>query len=375
MPDPRLAAVCDAALPTILAAPLGRLADGGRSARSTDTGARWDHVAALTGALDAMGCRDDAALLLARAAVNHAAAAPVRGARSMAASGASWLVTAFASHLRARPDRAFAGAVAETTAQIVAATLGRLGTGDDGSDVLAVPGGVEGVLRDAAEVLEAAGEVRAARRARRTAERQHEAHPMRGAAAPRLPPGREVDVVARALSARLALLEGDIDSAWRTLDVLLDAVSPTGAWPRSLALDEHATVGESHCVAATAAVAWLAVSLLGRADTGGVHLLGVVPERWLGQRIEVHGVVTERGVVGCAVRWHGERPALLWDVEVLDGDQGELVVDAVGLDPTWQGAGPRGEALLAPVDLPDQPARGAVISGLQIGRTTAGGGR
>ena len=231
------------------------------------------------------------------------------------------------------------------------------------------------MLRDAAEVLEAAGEVRAARQALRTAERQQDAPPARSTATPRLPPGREVDVVARALSARLALLEGDVDSAWRTLDVLLDAVSPTGAWPRRLTLDEGASAEESDCVAATAAVAWLAADLLGRADTGGVHLLGVVPERWLGQRIEVHGVVTARGVVGCAVRWHGERPALLWDVEVLDGDQDELVVDAVGLDPTWQGTGPRGEALLAPVDLPDQPAHGAVISGLQIGRTTAGGGR
>ncbi len=181
--------------------------------------------------------------------------------------------------------------------------------------------------------------------------------------------------MSRALSARLALLEGDVDSAWRTLDVLLDAVSPTGAWPRSLTLDEGHRRGESHCVAATAAVAWLAGALLGRADADGVHLLGVVPERWLGQRIEVHGLVTELGVVSCAVRWHGERPALLWDVEVPDGDRDELVVDAVGLDPAWRGTGPRGEALLAPVDLPEQSARGAVISGLQIGRTTAGGGR
>ena len=74
VPDPRLAAALDAALPTILAAPLGRLADGGRSGRCPESTTRWDHVAALAGALDAMGCLDDAALVLARAAAHHAAA-------------------------------------------------------------------------------------------------------------------------------------------------------------------------------------------------------------------------------------------------------------------------------------------------------------
>ena len=39
-----------------------------------------------------------------------------------------------------------------------------------------------------------------------------------------------------------------------------------------------------------------------------------IPRRWLGSNFEVHGVPTgPRSTVGFAVRWHGERPAVLWE--------------------------------------------------------------
>ena len=52
---------------------------------------------------------------------------------------------------------------------------------------------------------------------------------------------------------------------------------------------------------------------------------------------------TMNGKVSWAVRWHGDRPALLWEVE--NGSE-DLVIMSPGLDPAFRGSGPRGEALL-----------------------------
>ena len=49
------------------------------------------------------------------------------------------------------------------------------------------------------------------------------------------------------------------------------------------------------------------------------------------------------GVLSYAVRWHGERPALLWD-----GPPG-TTVRVPGLDPGWRSDDAAGEALLGPV--------------------------
>jgi hypothetical protein len=91
-------------------------------------------------------------------------------------------------------------------------------------------------------------------------------------------------------------------------------------------------------------------------DTGGaLALLPGFPMAWAGQPIEVHDLPTRRGHLSFAVRWHGERPALLWDVgqPAADGRPAEppsdLVVRAPALDPAWTGHGPAGEALLRPV--------------------------
>jgi hypothetical protein len=43
------------------------------------------------------------------------------------------------------------------------------------------------------------------------------------------------------------------------------------------------------------------------------------------------------------VRWHGDRPALLWSVPA--GTR----ISAPGLDPEWSSADPQGEALLGGV--------------------------
>jgi hypothetical protein len=81
----------------------------------------------------------------------------------------------------------------------------------------------------------------------------------------------------------------------------------------------------------------------------GLALLSRYPEDWHGQGIEVHDAPTRFGRMSFAVRWHGERPALLWELE----GQGRLT--APGLDDTWSTTEARGEALLAPVLPPGTP--------------------
>jgi hypothetical protein len=85
-------------------------------------------------------------------------------------------------------------------------------------------------------------------------------------------------------------------------------------------------------------------------------LCPVVPDTWLGQGWEVHDLPTRQGRLSYAVRWHGERPALLWDLE--RGERiGTVRLAAPGLDSVWTSDEARGEALLPPVALPPPPER------------------
>jgi hypothetical protein len=83
-------------------------------------------------------------------------------------------------------------------------------------------------------------------------------------------------------------------------------------------------------------------SLLVQEHDAGVALFTDWPREWLGQPIDVRDAPTRLGPVSCSVRWHGERPALLWE-----GPEGTTFT-APGLDSTWSSSEPRGEALLEP---------------------------
>jgi hypothetical protein len=105
---------------------------------------------------------------------------------------------------------------------------------------------------------------------------------------------------------------------------------------------------------------------------GSVAAVPLAPPSWLGQAIEAHDVPTSHGRFSFAVRWHGERPALLWELEPHDDPGvaaavaalGPFVVRAPGLDPRWSSTEQRGEALLAaPPGAPAQPAAEADPSG------------
>ncbi|HEY5171120.1 MAG TPA: hypothetical protein VIK54_05275 [Acidimicrobiia bacterium] len=62
---------------------------------------------------------------------------------------------------------------------------------------------------------------------------------------------------------------------------------------------------------------------------------------WLGVPIAAHGVPLRHGLCSLALRWHGARPALLWEAPI------GSTVRAPALDPTWSSNEPVGETLLA----------------------------
>jgi hypothetical protein len=151
-----------------------------------------------------------------------------------------------------------------------------------------------------------------------------------------------------ALEARLAAGE---PAAVSELEALVGEASLTGAW---------AGVGASgraigHDLAASAA-AVLAIRALLVADgsdgSGGLALLPTLPPSWYGGGIELHDAPTAHGRLSYAVRWHGPRPALLWELEPHEG-AGPVRLTAPGLDPAWSSTEARGEALLAEVAPPE----------------------
>jgi len=62
---------------------------------------------------------------------------------------------------------------------------------------------------------------------------------------------------------------------------------------------------------------------------------------WLGQSVAAHDIPTRAGLCSFALRWHGARPALLWDMPP------GTTVRAPALDPAWSSNEPVGDTLLA----------------------------
>jgi hypothetical protein len=129
------------------------------------------------------------------------------------------------------------------------------------------------------------------------------------------------------------------------LDELLRAASPTWTWPAD---------GTGHDLGANAALLAAVRHRLVREVAGGLALSPDVPDAWLGQGWEVHGLPTAHGRLSYAIRWHGERPALLWELEPHAGLP-PVRLTAPALDPGWSSTEPEGEALLAAVAVPERP--------------------
>ena len=160
--------------------------------------------------------------------------------------------------------------------------------------------------------------------------------------------------------------------AFGRLEALVSVVSPTLNWPTFMHPQlRTGTNGTGHDLVVGGLFARTLLRLLvdvpdsGAADSGldivgssasggkpssasaSLRLAARWPAAWLGQPVEVHDVPTRIGTVSWAIRWHGERPALLWDVVPHNSDADPPSVTAPGLDPAFSASGWRGEALLA----------------------------
>ncbi len=155
--------------------------------------------------------------------------------------------------------------------------------------------------------------------------------------------GPEVDAALEACE-RLALTAGDDRavgdiSKLRARRVRDGRVAPDAGRPASFSdVRRGASVGR------------FVAQIEQRIADGGRLLSAGIPHRWLGANFEVHRIPTgPRSTVSFAVRWHGERPAVLWEQH---GDLQQL--SAPGVDPEWSTLEASGEALWAP---PPQPTR------------------
>ena len=147
---------------------------------------------------------------------------------------------------------------------------------------------------------------------------------------------------------------------------LIGRGAPVWAWPELVhPRSGGGCAGEGHHAASTAAVLQFARRLAVHEPGAGLALLPAVPDAWLGQPIEAHDLPTSYGRLSFAVRWHGERPALLWELEghetaevarAVAAASGPFTITAPGLDPSWSSTDLRGEVLLAsPGRVPGPP--------------------
>ena len=159
-----------------------------------------------------------------------------------------------------------------------------------------------------------------------------------------------VTAAARRLRAQL------VAGAAGVADVLsLLRVGLPGAVADVVDADGHAGGHRGLDPAAVAARLGLLLDLLVVEGPDGPVLLPRWADTWFGQACEAHRVRTRWGQVSFAVRWHGARPAILWEVEPGDGVDRDAppVLRAPGLDPAWEDRRWEGEALLAEVPVPE----------------------
>ncbi|HEY5154236.1 MAG TPA: hypothetical protein VIJ47_05845 [Acidimicrobiales bacterium] len=156
--------------------------------------------------------------------------------------------------------------------------------------------------------------------------------------------------------ARAELAAGD-SAALERFAWVLSVVSPTWTWPEVVhPRTGDGSAGAGHDPATGAEVLRFVRDLLVREVGDGLALCSVLPAGWRGQGLEVHDAPTAYGRLSFALRWHGARPALLWDLDLHPG-VGPVVLTAPGIDPGWRATEAKGEALLAaPVATPEPPA-------------------
>lgn len=348
LPSPRLTEAVEANLCHLLVAGPGvAMASGeGRGSSLADG-------ALLVGVLDRYGYADEAAEVLASYPARQRRDGSFAGA-DVGGEGAA--LHALAEHWRLHRDDQSIEEIEPVVAGAAEAIVRRSG----GPAV--TPWDARGLLA-AADVLDALGEEDAASDARRA----HDRVVARLAAAPDLfvdadagPAAFEalggLDPARTMRLAQVELAAGERRALDR-LDWLLSVATSTMTWPERV----HPRLGtgcagDGHDVRVAAHLLDFVRNMVVREVDDGLALCSLVPTDWFGQQLEVHDAPTRHGLLSYAVRWHGERPALLWELVAHDGDAA-VRISAPGLDPTWSSTDRRGDALLAAVPPPpDQPA-------------------
>jgi hypothetical protein len=129
--------------------------------------------------------------------------------------------------------------------------------------------------------------------------------------------------------------DGESAVAWRRLSARDRAAVGTrpaaGTWNDASALGDDAEF--------LVAVRRILVDDRHERDDQTVSLLIDYPAEWRGHGVEVRNAPIAHGLVSYALRWHGPRPALLWEAPA------PVTLRAPALDPEWLSTAPRGEAL------------------------------
>lgn len=107
-------------------------------------------------------------------------------------------------------------------------------------------------------------------------------------------------------------------------------------------------VGElpAQCPQGIESIAWVETLLASASPSGGhcVILPSGIPQPWWGAPFEAHGLTADPyRTLSFAVRWHGARPALLWEVTGSPG----LLLSGGRENASWQSTDASGETLLA----------------------------
>ena len=355
LPDPRLVAVLEAAPTWLSATTSGARTAVGRSLWDDTVTPRWDHVAAIAGAMDRIGFGDRSGVLLARA-TDALSTAPE--------ADATPLVQAFATHLARRPDPAFARAVAEACSHIVAPLLTRRPP--------PLPVALRQRTLDAASaVFTLAGEHRAAPR-RAGPHPSPVVDPRRWAMTPTPPRGPTVGITSRSSHApSISWPVGALNppgAFWMAISITCrppesgprrHAVGSKGIrsawarrWPRSpgTCSPRHRT---TRCVSPRTCP-----------PPGGGH-------RWTSPTSSPHSARSATRCAGTATdrRCSGSCATSLNSTEEARVDTGDPPrIESAGLDPAWHAVGADGEALLGAVaGAGTSRPQGARIAGLQIG--------
>jgi hypothetical protein len=353
LPDDRLVRAVTAARRQLLAAAGGAIDAG------WDPEEPWAAPVAAV-ALDAWGHHGEGLdLLLAASGTDDLA---VHATRPIAEAGA--LVWAWAERLERRPDAELAAAVAplieELALRLLSRPRRRLFARNDAGAADAGAAGWRAVgLAAAASLLSRVGEgLTGADIVDALPRLVTDLDPVGGAlplalGGRRLGPlvGQVPSIAAVALERSGAEVPGPGD-ATALVDDLVALASQT--WPTGSLVDRS-----GHHDRAASALLALAVarSLVDEPDGAGgpVALLCGLPSTWAGATIEWHGLAATAASVSCAVRWHGRRPALLWEIA---GSERPVALTAPTLDPDWRhetdtadlapDGSWKGEALLAP---------------------------